>query len=219
MSPCQINKAGKEAIRRASRSAIEGYFSAISAKQRTSDWLCRTNRYRQSCSSRYSEDIAANPSTVREKHLLAYVGASAPCHAIDGWSFLGRAIDSALRGDTYSAIHFGYYAKLRAAMSLLGAEGIGVFDNKHSLIDVSGKSFPFPKKGDVTGKHGTHAAIWPMLQHWATLSRAVDLVDDLIAPSGIPFSSWLSVAGSVHSLRALAKTRLSLLGLRSGSIG
>ncbi|OHB63700.1 MAG: hypothetical protein A2Y76_12925 [Planctomycetes bacterium RBG_13_60_9] len=217
MSLCQIATSGKQVIRRASRAAIQKYFTTRPDSQRGMTWLSKTNRYRKFCISRYAADTKANPSTTQEKDLLAYVGSSAPCHAIDGWSFLARAVDSVMKGDTYSAIHFGYYAELRAAMSLLGAEGIGIFDNKHSVIDPAGKVSPFPRKGhgDVTGKSstGTHAAVWPILQHWASLVRAVDLIDDLIAPSGIALSSWLSVAGNVHSMRALAKKWFSSWGL------
>jgi len=213
MSSCRIKTSGKQTIRRASRSAIQDYFISLPANRRNRTWLSKTNRYRRFCITRYAADTKMNPSAVRDKDLLAYVGSSAPCHAIDGWSFLARAVDSAMRGDTYSAVHFGYYAELRAAMSLLGAEGIGIFDNKHSIVTRGGKVSLFPRKGDVTANPSTHAAVWPILQHWASLSRAVDLIDDLIAPNGIPFSSWLSTAGGIHSVRALAKKWFSSWGL------
>ena len=76
MSSFQIKTSGKQAIRKASRSAIQNYFLSLPANQRNRAWLSKTNRYRKFCISRYATDIKANPSTLIEKDLLAYVGSS-----------------------------------------------------------------------------------------------------------------------------------------------
>ena len=55
--------------------------------------------------------------------LTEYIGASTLGHCFDGWSYLGRATEAELAGDPGSARHLGYYAELRAAMSLLGRRG------------------------------------------------------------------------------------------------
>ena len=66
----------------------------------------------------------AKAARINEPHFREYVAASAPTHLIDGWSYLARAIDALLRGDAPAAVHLGYYAELRAAMSLLAGGGI-----------------------------------------------------------------------------------------------
>ncbi len=101
--------------------------------------------------------------------MVAYISASGPCHVIDGWSFIGRAIDATLRGDSYAAIHLGYYAELRAAMALLACEGVGILNSRHATIDVKSNTHEFGK-----GK-GTHKIIWPCIQHWAGLAKAKSL--------------------------------------------
>src|SRR5262245_42087950 len=122
-----LTKDGKAKLRRASRESIAFYFQGLSATDRKAKWIHGNNRYRVRCTSRYETDLKATPPTVDDSALVAYVAASGPCHVIDGWSFIGRAIDSMLRGDTYGAIHLGYYAELRAAMALLACEGVGIF--------------------------------------------------------------------------------------------
>lgn len=210
MSTFEIKPQDKKNLRQASRSAVEAFFKSLPNRQKNRTWISSRNRYRRTCTKQYKDDIDATPSQVNAQHLLAYVGASAPCHAIDGWSFLGRAIDSALRGDAYSAIHFGYYAELRAAMSLLGAEGIGIFDRPHSFIDNVGVVHRFPTSGNGLG---THAIVWPVLKFWTSLERAKDLIDVVVTPNSICLSSWLSIAGGMQSVRPLAARWLSSWGL------
>ena len=210
MAKFAINKSAKIRIRQAARSAVEDFLEARPRSEKSRKWILQKNRYRRSCTGQYEEDIESKPSQVKDAQLLAYVGASAPCHAIDGWSFLGRAVDSALRGDTYSATHFGYYAELRAAMSLLGAEGIGVFNGVHAVIDNAGIVHRFPP---IRGKQVTHQVIWPVLKFWTSLERAKDVIDFVVAPNDIRLSDWLGVAGGQHNMRALAAKWLSFWGL------
>ena len=39
-----------------------------------------------------------------------------------------------MAGDPDAARHLGYYAELRATMSILAGDGIGVFQNKHIIV-------------------------------------------------------------------------------------
>ena len=88
------------------------------------------------------------------RHLSQYIAASCVLHCADGWAYLGKAILAVLRGDPHRSRHFGYYAELRAAMSLLASEGIGVFDKKHAVIDARNSVALF------TGNYGTHQFAW-----------------------------------------------------------
>jgi len=146
------------------------------------------------------------PPTVNHRQLARYIGASAPVHAIDGWSCLGRAVDAALRGDAYSATHLGYYAELRAAMSLLGSEGVGIFQARHPILDGQGTTHP------LSGIR-THSVIWPALSYWATRPQAATLLDDLVSPNAVRLSRWLTETGATIPLRAVAQHWLASWGL------
>src|SRR5687767_14472213 len=118
----QLSKTAKGRLRKASPVAIERYFQQHTGVARSSKWINKGNRYRVNCTDQYETDIKAHPPAVDHPHLTSYIAASGPCHLIDGWSFLGRSIDAALRSDSYTAIHLGYYAELRAAMAILACE-------------------------------------------------------------------------------------------------
>lgn len=204
MSRFEISNPRKSILRKASRSRVEDYFVSLPPDLRSKKWLHQTNRYRYNCTARYQKDIPAN--AVNERDLIAYISASAPTHVIDGWSYLGRAVDATLRGDSYAATHLGYYAELRAAMGLLASEGIGIFDNRHPVVDDHGKTHIFSGAG-------THKAIWPILKYWATLQRAADLLNDLVQPKLIPLSTWLTGTGAIIPVRAMAQHWLGSWGL------
>src|SRR5438128_407256 len=95
----RLTKDGKKHLRRSSRESIEGHFQAFSAHDRKRKWVHRNNRYRLRCAKRYEDDVEAKPPKVDHSALTTYMAASGPCHVIDGWSFIGRAIDATLRGD------------------------------------------------------------------------------------------------------------------------
>ena len=192
---------------------MEAFFVSLPSTTRRTRWLQSNNRYRINCVGRYKKDLKA-PIHVINKQLINYVSASAPTHVIDAWSFLGRALSAALQGDANSAIHFAYYCELRSAMSLLGAEGIGVLADKHPILDKSGATNCF--KGFGTGggrKLGTHSFVWPALSHWAGLKRAANLFDDLVSPNGMPLSTWISSVSPGSSAAAVAESWLISWGI------
>src|SRR5438105_15609923 len=94
-----LSKDSKQRLRKASREPVGSYYRGLSARDRQRKWLHANNRYRLSCTNRYEADARAVPPTVDHAALRAYIAASGPCHVIDGWSFIGRAIDATLRGD------------------------------------------------------------------------------------------------------------------------
>jgi hypothetical protein len=212
MSGFRLNISHKTLLRKASRGEIEGHFERAPINTRSIKWLADSNYYRRLCTSHYDEDTAAAPPSVKNQHLIKYVGASAPTHVIDGWSFLGRAVDATLRGDAYSAVHFGYYAELRAAMSLLAAEGIGMFNQGHPVVDENGVSHRFPNS-NVKKRAPTHSAIWPILKYWATLSRAEELLDNFVRPRSIRLAEWFTATSSTIPVRAVAQHWLTAWGL------
>jgi hypothetical protein len=123
-----------------------------------------------------------------------YIAASSVLHCADGWSYLGRAINSLLRGDPHRVVHLAYYAELRAALSLLACEGIGVFSRSHFVIDGSQSARKLP------ALQGTHVAAWSYLKYWSTLRRSGDLFSDVISPGGVSLSEWFHPVGGVDSI-------------------
>lgn len=204
-------------LRNASRLPIENYFVNRPEATRAKKWINKNNRYRLFCTSRFEEDTIETPPTVNSGHLSDYVGASMPGHVIDGWSYLARAVEAALRGDSYAASHLGYYAELRAAMGLLAGEGVGIFSKWHATIDAKGVVEPFPFHAHANKKNrrrlGTHQVIWPILHHWSGLQKAADLLDELVRPNTMTLSQWLSGLGAAVPVRAVAKQWLRHWGL------
>jgi len=209
----------KQLIQAASGQTVADYFLNLSPHERSRKWLRAGNRYRLSCSQRYKQD--SDDGVVDHNQMIHYISASSPAHAIDGWSLLGRGIDAALRRDTYSAVHFAYYAELRAAMALLASEGIGILDNRHPVIksNKSTECLPRMQFWDAKRKKfdsrpaSTHAVVGPCLRHWATLKRAMTLFDKVVRPGNIQLSEWLSACNAGFRARAVAHNWLNAWGL------
>jgi hypothetical protein len=214
MKPARLRNPDKKIVRKASRAAVQGYFARSAAAGNSTYWLETANRYRKTATQTYGDDFQASPKTVDEGALIAYIAASAPTHAIDGWAYLARATDAVLRGDHCAALHLGYYAELRAAMSILASEGIGIFNQRHPVIDASGvattsisKALQWDKIKSkfVDRGAGTHVIVWPILSHWGSLERSAKLIDTLIAPEGYSLRRWLDALGIPRPVRAISK--------------
>lgn len=173
-------------LQKADRTAIKHCMTRIQQHWADSRWLAARNRYRSDCLGQIDRD-SPNPQVWTPTHtqLSDYIAASAVTHSFDGWSFLGRALDAELAGDPDSARHLGYYAELRAAMALLAADGIGVFNNKHVVVDAQGRCHR-------VGGGRTHHFTWEVLQLWASSAAGVDALLDSIQPGGVPLREWLN---------------------------
>lgn len=176
----------KAIINQASRTAIGKEYSSIKNNWASQLWLQRRNRYINDPIDRLKEDKKGS-ITPNDAHLRQYIAASSLTHCMDGWSFIGRAIEAHLRGDSDTSRHLGYYAELRAAMAFLASEGIGVFDKIHYIVDHKGKCREIPNPN----KKGTHVITWESLEYWASSNVAADLLFSVIKPGGIPLKEWL----------------------------
>lgn len=179
-----LNRTEKKTLRQASRKGIEKAFSQLERYFLQDRWLAKANRYRSNFIKMLDRDIAS--STVNDVHLSQYVAASTILHCADGWSLLGDSLVCHARGDCDSARHLGYYAELRAAISILATEGIGVFSRKHYVIHPSASC----KR--LTTPHGGHVFTWLALEHWADIKRSTELLKEVIKPQGIPLGDWLN---------------------------
>lgn len=107
-----------------------------------------------------------------------YLAASALSHLLDGWGYLSNAVNSLLCGNAGVSIHLAYYAELRAVMSFLASEGIGVFNKQHlAATNINSfECFDKYKRKDKKGKMqntkiGTHIFAWDALEKWCRSSN------------------------------------------------
>jgi hypothetical protein len=179
-----LSSAQSAAIAQASRAAVVDRFVGLSKYFDNSRWLGKWNRYSKRTTDRIKVD--SNNSAINSKHLAEYIAASAPLHCSDGWGFLARAIASHAAGDPHQARHLGYYAELRAAMSLLASEGIGVFSDRHFVVDSNGACVRIP------GTLPTHVLAWDALDAWASHLSSTDLLASILRPGGFTIEAWLT---------------------------
>jgi hypothetical protein len=109
-----------------------------------------------------------------------YMASSVLLHTLDGWGYLSSAIDNLLKGDPSIATHLAYYAELRASMSFLASEGIGIFNNRHIHVDSAGNINPNPGviqrnrnhngRTNVKREFGTHQFVWDAMEAWINSS-------------------------------------------------
>lgn len=144
----------------------------------------------------YRGDVvdALEKAPINGAQLSEYIACSAPVHLLDGWSYLSRAFDSMAHGDRSAAIHLGYYAELRAAMSLLATEGIGVFNRHHVAIDAGSGARQW--KGP-----GTHVAAWELLTAWASEQGRTDSILTAIRVESRSVVDWLDAVGVSANIR------------------
>jgi hypothetical protein len=150
-------------------------------------WLSDRNRYARDTVARLNTD--AQRRRVRRNEISQYIAASAILHCFDGWSFLSHAARSMLQGDEGTAIHLAYYAELRAAMSFLACEGIGVFVYKHIWLDVNGRC-------NILDGPGTHDLVWLALEEWSTVTSNASRLLSIFSTAGNTFDQWLNAAHS-----------------------
>ncbi len=115
-----------------------------------------------------------------------YVALSVLHHCYDGWSYLSRAIGAETTANPEIARHLGYYAQLRAAMSILAVNGVGIMGRKYVIVD---------KKGDYSVHPcNTHDFAWGALMT-LTDSTNYAVFLDTIRPDGRPLGKWTEAVG------------------------
>ena len=75
---------------------------------------------------------------------------------MDGWTFLSRALSALLSGDTHTARHLAYYAQLRAALSILSCNGIGIFNTINFVVDNTGAVHRIARANTAWGHTAQH---------------------------------------------------------------
>lgn len=161
----------------------------------SSRWVGKKNRYIRHTIDRIRFD--ATNSNPRKTQLSEYLAASVFLHCSDGWSFLSNAVNALLNGDMGTAVHLAYYAELRAVMSFLASEGIGVFDNNHFWFDNSGSCHLL--KGPRT-----HDMVWLAVDSWARVPMSRNRLLDLFTIEGRTFVDWLTATPIIGTMTVSA---------------
>lgn len=152
-----------------------------------------------------------NANPLRYLDVNNYIAASTISHALDGWGYLSNAVNAYLNGNNGVAIHLAYYAELRAVMSILASEGIGVFSSTHLSINSSSKYDVFTKKvkkiRDIRypightqawkikdkSSLGTHLFAWDALDKWCkSASKPSVHLLNIFKVKGYNFSELMS---------------------------
>jgi hypothetical protein len=145
-----------------------------------------------------TDGLVSNAS-VNIDNMSQYIASSIFIHCHDGWNFVSRGVDALFNGDIGSTIHFIYYAELRAVMSLMAYEGIGIFNNKHIYFNNHGAPIIFKK--NLTGHNlSTHKAATELITEWAGLTTKKNIVFRIIKVKNRTMGEWLSASG--HSTSA-----------------
>lgn len=90
-------------------------------------------------------------------------------HMLEAWRYFGAAINALLVNSPYNAIHFAYYAQLRAAMSIFAGEGVCVRQDHYFYLDSAGVRHNFEAQG-------THTFVWKLWREWIRGERAEALI-------------------------------------------
>ena len=189
----------------ASAQAVSSTFSYLRRYLHEDRWLGLRNAYRSDTIERIKADT--DQGTLQQKHLAEYIAASAPIHTVDGWSYLGRALQAHLMGDVFSARHLGYYAELRAAMAILATQGIAVLNRQHYVLTTR------DSVTKVATSEGTHSFAWQALQWWAGQPAASVVIGQSIRPYQTDLSSWIINTPGYGSWAPQAKDWILQFGL------
>ena len=179
-------------ISRASSQVVIDALREVGARASTKRvWLGPGHQYRGNVTALLNKSLprpnhATADYTPVIGSLAQYIACSTFLHAFDGWNYLARAFDALLSGERRIAVHLAYYAELRAAMSLLATQGIGIFDKRH--VGLESRSSALYYNG------GTHYVCWRLLRSWARTARGTKTLLDTLKTQNVTLNVWLDRA-------------------------
>ncbi len=171
--------------------AVQHAASQLHTRLADERWLILSNRYLNQAPSKIraqlgrKQQLTHPAGTPAAAQLAEYVAASTILHCADGWAYLGRAMAAQLRGDIGAARHLAYYAELRAAISLLAGQGLGVFSNIHVILKQSGEV-------ELLAHLPTHRFTWVALEAWTGSTQSGALFGEIIQPADAQLADWLA---------------------------
>tara|TARA_A100000171_G_scaffold27215_1_gene25388 strand:+ start:4924 stop:6294 length:1371 start_codon:yes stop_codon:yes gene_type:complete len=135
-----------------------------------------------------------NRGLFSQDDINVYLAASSLLHTLDAWVYLSHSVGSLLKGDPGISIHLAYYAELRASMSFLASEGIGIFSGVHLNVDSQNNTNqdPLPYRNGRKSGWGTHKMVWEAIEKWSTSTVKPTTPDILkvFSVNGKGFDKW-----------------------------
>lgn len=115
-------------------------------------------------------------------------------HLLEALRYFGAALNAHLTNSPSGAVHFAYYAQLRAAMSVFAASGI--FCKMDSCFYVTDSGVRTPFAGPPT-----HTLVWSLWKKWIKTDGASDLLSERVQLlAGVNLSSIVSFPGAAGAL-------------------
>ncbi|MFG1214950.1 hypothetical protein V5F72_20870 [Xanthobacter flavus] len=184
-----LNASDKTAVARADVGAIRNALSALKTRS-VPPWLGPANPYPDGTLPPVNVAVA-------DQDLIEIIAIRGPLHALDGWSYVARALNALIGGDAHAARHLAYYGELRGALSILASSGIGIFNKRNAVIDALGTVHNLAKRA-------THDMCWATISQWALSGASVDRIVGSLRLAGTPllepfrefFPSGASVAAN-----------------------
>jgi hypothetical protein len=175
-----------------------------------SQWLPAHRSVRSGALPRTWRLVRALP----QSDVVSVLAAAFPNHCVDGWSYMARAMSAFLAGDLHSARHLAYYSQLRAALSILGNLGVGVFNGINFVIDPGGNILQLDVPAHDKGL-GTHHAVWAALYRWVvnpvTARRFLSQVRVANSPLALCLDAiWPGAAANAVAMPLIAAWGLDL---------
>ena len=145
--------------------------------------------------------LATEPKTTP-----AALAVDALVHLTEGWRFLAAALSSMLSNAPAQAVHFAYYAELRAAISLLSSHGMRVDNRDNSYLERGGTS-----KVPSWKAMPTHTVVWKLWEAWATTPAAEALLlDQLKILPSVTIGDLKAAVGRIAANPTLTRWALDL---------
>lgn len=155
------------------------------------------------------------------KHVADYIAISVVLHMADAWTYLSQAYSAAISGDHDIAVHLGYYSELRACMSILASQGIGVFSSAHYLVTNNGSIQPVQPTNQQGGvaNFGTHKFCWEAFQEWVAHGGWSPICSALRL-GGVTLDDWLSqLPAAGPAVPQLGANAILALGIDIAGLG
>jgi hypothetical protein len=201
----------QRAVQDSDSQTIRDTLLSIKSNTLSDNWLDPRNKYLLNTIGKIKDDLDVSKPLHRfnAQQIKEYIAISSLLHCKDGWGFLTDSIASLVEGNISNCVHMAYYAELRAAMSFLASDGIGVFNNKHIWFDNTGTY-------NVVSNAGTHDFVWKAIEEWANVQPKSFIVLKSFNVEGKSIFEWLVAAGmsrTVSTTTSLTKDWLKTWSL------
>lgn len=217
-----ITNRERNILDKASSEIIEIVFGELLNNLNSTRFLSPNNYLKSSTVKTLEKQFKKKPKKRKKflsKYTLEYMSASALLHNIDAWTYFGHGISAILKGDEQTARHLFYYSELRASMSFLATQGIGVFSGRHIAATKKKKTLlinevipAIPASPGVTAApekqniQGTHEFAWEAFDHYMRSDLNLTKVFDNYLVEGLSINFWLEKF-NVNSSFRLSITR------------